>query len=70
MTKELVESVANSPEQIVPGDMDAMVAQSKFENGLIRLPFIETSGTRKILTVYWTSKVERYWSEELDLERK
>jgi hypothetical protein len=70
ITREDVESVAGSPEQIVPGDMQAMVAQSKFGGGLIRVPFLEVDGNRKILTLYWTSKVERYWSQGLDSEKK
>ena len=35
-------------------------------NGLLRVPFVEAEGERKILTVYWTSKVEKYWREEQD----
>lgn len=27
----------------------------------MRVPFIETREERRILTVYWTSKVEKYW---------
>ena len=66
ITKAEFESVVISPEQIVRGDLNAFVAQSKFKNGLIRVPFLEISGTRKILTVYWTSKVSRYWQESED----
>ncbi len=54
----------SNPEQVVPGDMDAFIAQARNRNGLLRVPFLEISGDRKILTVYWTSKVERYWKEE------
>ncbi len=63
ITKAEFESVVISPEQIVPGDLNVLVAQSKFEKGLIRIPFLDIGGTRKILTVYWTSKVSRYWQE-------
>ena len=51
------------PGQIVPGDRDALVAQAKRGNGLLRVPFVEVEGNRKVLTVYWTSKVEKYWKE-------
>ncbi len=63
ITKNNFENVLNSPQQIVKGDMDALVAQSKFKNGLIRIPFLQQGENRKILTVYWTSKIERYWKE-------
>ena len=65
ITKQGVEDLVNSPEQIVPGDMDALVAQKRVQNGLLRAPFVEMGKSRKILTVYWTSKVERYWKEEV-----
>ncbi|GJQ23522.1 MAG: hypothetical protein HBSAPP01_13120 [Candidatus Brocadia sapporoensis] len=65
ITKQAVEDLVNSPEQIVPGDMDALVAQKRVQNGLLRAPFVEMGKSRKILTVYWTSKVERYWKEEV-----
>jgi len=43
---------------------NVLVAQAKTRNGLLRVPFVEIEGNRKVLTVYWTSKVERYWKEE------
>lgn len=63
VTRQEVEDLVSHPEQIVPGDMDAFVAQARIRKGLLRAPFVETEGKRKILTVYWTSKVERYWKE-------
>jgi general stress protein 26 len=53
-----------NPEQIVSGDVDVLIAQTKTHNGLLRAPFVEVGNNRKVLTVYWTSKVERYWKEE------
>ncbi|MBM3149017.1 MAG: hypothetical protein FJZ88_03180 [Chloroflexi bacterium] len=53
-------------EQVVPGDLEALVAQARRGNGLLRVPFVETERGRKILTVYWTNQVERYWREEQD----
>lgn len=64
VTKEEVESLVKSPEQIVPGDKNAMVAQTRRGKGLLRCPFIEMEGKRKILTVYWTSNIKKYWKEE------
>ena len=63
ITKQEVEDSIISPEQIVPGDVKVLVAQTRIRDGLLRIPFIETEGIRKVLTVYWTSKVERYWKE-------
>ena len=46
ITKQEVEDILKNPGQIVPGDLEAKVAQ--------------------ILTVYWTSKVDKYWKGVLD----
>jgi hypothetical protein len=59
-----IENLVSNPEQMVLGDMEVLVAQTKTRGGLLRVPFVESGGTRKILTVYWTSKVEKYWKEE------
>jgi len=64
VARQEVEDLVSNPEQIVPGDMGVLVAQTKTRNGLLRSPFIDISGDRKVLTVYWTSKIERYWKEE------
>lgn len=64
ITKREVEDLVNNPEQIVQGDMGVLVAQTKIHGGLLRAPFVEIGMDRKIITVYWTSKVERYWMEE------
>ena len=66
ITRQEVEDLLRNPEQVVPGDLEALVAQARRGNGLLRVPFVEAEGERKILTVYWTSKVEKYWREEQD----
>jgi len=53
-----------NPEQIVSGDKDVWVAQTRRGDGLLRVPFIEVGGIRKVLTLYWTSKIEKYWKEQ------
>ncbi len=58
ITRQEVEDLLRDPEQVVPGDLEALVAQARRGNGLLRVPFVEAEGERKILTVYWTSKVE------------
>jgi hypothetical protein len=64
ITRQEVENMLRKPEQTVPGDRDALVAQARRGNGLLRVPFVEVEGNRKVMTVYWTSKVEKYWKEE------
>jgi hypothetical protein len=63
ITRQEVEEILCNPEQIVPGDFGALIAQSRRGRGLLRVPFIEIGEQRKILTVYWTSRGERYWKE-------
>lgn len=58
--------MVNSPEQVVPGDRNTLVAQARSRNGLLRAPFMEVGSDKKVLTVYWTSKIEKYWKEETD----
>ncbi len=59
-----MEELVKNPEQIIHGDIDAFVAQSKNRGGLLRVPFKNILEGRKILTVYWTSKVEKYCKGE------
>jgi hypothetical protein len=63
LTRRLIEEVMRNPGQIVPGDLNVLVAQTKFGGGLIRVPFLEGENEIKILTLYWTSKLEKYWKE-------
>jgi len=63
ITKKEVETLIKSPEQIVPGDMDVLVAQARNRNGLLRVPFAKVENNRRVLTVYWTSRIEKYWKE-------
>ena len=55
-----MEEILNNPEQIVPGDLDVLVAQTRRASGLVRVPFVESEGMKRVITVYWTSKVEKY----------
>ena len=63
ISRQEVEDLLTQPEQIVSGDLGAFVSQSRRGNGLLRVPFMAAGDERKILTVYWTSKVEKYWKE-------
>ncbi|MCR4408481.1 MAG: DUF4258 domain-containing protein [Anaerolineae bacterium] len=66
ITRQEVEDLLRNPQQVVPGDLNALVAQARRGNGLLRIPFVEAEGELKILTIYWTSKAEKYWQEEQD----
>jgi len=61
VTRHDVEELLKNPEQVVPGDRAVLIAQTRKGSGLLRVPFAEGEGTRTVLTVYWTSRVERYW---------
>jgi hypothetical protein len=59
VTREEVEEVLRHPEQIVAGDQSALIAQSRRDDGLLGVPFLSVGEDRKILTVYWTSRLGR-----------
>ncbi|MEG4318940.1 MULTISPECIES: hypothetical protein [unclassified Microcoleus] len=65
ITREEVEVAVINPQQIIVED-DVLVAQIKRGNGLLRVPFVEIGKTRRILTLYWTNQVKRYWQENTD----
>ena len=62
ITREAVETVLSYPEQVVSED-DVLVAQSKLGKGILRIVFIELGESKRILTLYWTNQVKRYWQE-------
>ena len=70
ITRQKVEDLVQQPEQIVPGDMNVRVAQARTYNGLLRVPFVTVGEDKKILTVYWPSRVEKYWEKEEQNEDK
>jgi hypothetical protein len=61
ITRQEVEEVVLHPAQLVPGDLEAQVAQSRRGVGLMRVPFLQLGDSRRILTIYWTSKLDKYW---------
>lgn len=58
-----VEVLVRDPMQSGSGDGGIVVVQGKRGAGLLRVPCLEAEGNRKILTVYWTSKTDKYWKE-------
>jgi hypothetical protein len=61
ISREEIEEIVLNPAQVVPGDIKVQIAQTKIGGGLLRVPFIKENDDRKILTVYWTSKIDKYW---------
>lgn len=66
ITRDEIEQLLARPEQITPGDGDVLVAQARRGPGLIRVPFVSEKDGRRVLTVYWTSRIEKYWREQQD----
>ena len=64
ITREEIENLLTSPAQVVDGDMGILVAQGKTRDGLLRVPFVRTEDGLRIITIYWTSRIERYWEEK------
>jgi hypothetical protein len=64
ISSDLVLEVLNDPQQIIPAKHERMAYQSKvtMSDGeyLLRL-IVEPDGT--VVTLYLTSKIEKYWSE-------
>lgn len=63
ITSKEVEALVQNPPQVVMED-DVLVAQAKRGQGLLRVPFADIGNTRRIITLYWTNQVKRYWQED------
>jgi Domain of unknown function (DUF4258) len=64
--KDLAESVLNHPEQKVPESIDIMCYQPLVDFAgdkkyLLRVMVNETADPAVVVTVYRTSKIEKYW---------
>ena len=67
ITREEVENLLCQPEQVVPGDREVLIAQTIRGKGLLRAAFIEGENRqKKVLTLYWTTKIEKYWKGALN----
>ena len=53
------------PGQILSGRKGRKIAQKKIDRGgkkgLLRVIFGEKDDTKIVVTVYWTSKIKKYW---------
>lgn len=65
ITREEVEATVTHPQQVIL-EGEVWVAQIRRGKGLLRVPFVDIGKTRRILTLYWTNQVKRYWQETLD----
>lgn len=64
---ELIESILQSPQQIISAYGERQIYQSKVEIGsklyLVRV-IIEPADPLLVITVYRTSQIEKYWKDE------
>ncbi len=63
---DFVEAVLQNPEQVVPANNDNVTYQSQFDFGggrlfLVRVVVDESRVPPVVVTVYRTSKIEKYW---------
>ncbi len=61
ITRQEIEQLVVNPAQIIQGDLGVLVAQALWRQGLLRAPFVQVGADRRIVTVYWTSRIEKYW---------
>ena len=65
ITKDVVEELLSHPQQVIKGKGKEEIVQGVFERCgerfLLRVLYVKTSGTHKIITAYWTSKIDKYW---------
>ena len=70
ISQELVEEVLKDPEQVVQDAEGNPIAQNRYfdkEEGkemLLRVFYREEQGTRRVITVYKTSRIRKYWKQE------
>jgi hypothetical protein len=62
ITREEIETTVTQPQQIITED-EVFVAQSIRGNGLLRVVFTDIGDIRRIITLYWTNQINRYWQE-------
>ncbi len=62
ITREEIEAILTNPQQIITED-NTLIAQSIRGNGLLRIVFADLGDTKKIITLYWTNQISRYWQE-------
>jgi hypothetical protein len=65
ITRQEVEATVIDAQQVI-AEENVLVAQTQRGKGLLRVVYVEIGNTKRILTLYWTNQVNRYWQEESD----
>jgi hypothetical protein len=65
IAKETVEELINTPQQVIKGKGNKEIVQGIFKHAdeefLLRVVYVEVKGLTKVITAYWTSKIDKYW---------
>ena len=65
IAKETVEELIIKPQQVIKGKGNKQIVQGIMNRAnqefLLRVVYIEAEGTTKVITAYWTSKIDKYW---------
>jgi len=65
IAKETVEELIRDPQQVIKGKGNKQIVQGIMNRAnqefLLRVVYIEAAGTMKVITAYWTSKIDKYW---------
>jgi len=66
--KDMVEKLLKHPQQVIKGKEGEEIAQGIFERTskdfLLRVVYTREGKEPKVITAYWTSKIEKYWEGE------
>jgi len=63
--KNIVEETLKTPGQVIKGGANRETAQSIFKRDdkdfLFRVIYTKKEDSIKVITAYWTSKIDKYW---------
>jgi hypothetical protein len=66
--KGLVRDLLKDPQQVVKATVGKEIAQGIFKRAgkdfLLRVVYKREREVTKVITAYWTSKIEKYWEAE------
>ena len=65
ISNETVEELIKNPQQVIKGKAEKQIVQGIMKRAnqefLLRVVYVEVEGTTKVITAYWTSKIDKYW---------
>ena len=65
ISNETVEELIENPQQVIKGKAEKQIVQGIMQRAnqefLLRVVYVEVEGTIKVITAYWTSKIDKYW---------